>query len=113
MKISSISEDKKIEKRIAITPEVAKKYISNGFEVVINKNYGRHLGFLDEDYKSLGVSILENDNDVIKNSDIVVQLGLPSDDKLDLFRENQILVGVLNPYENKDKLDTLVKKKNK
>ncbi len=111
MKISSISEDKKIEKRIAITPEVAKKYISNGFEVVINKNYGRHLGFLDEDYKSLGVSILENDNDVIKNSDIVVQLGLPSDDKLDLFRENQILVGVLNPYENKDKLDTLVKKK--
>ena len=30
MKIGSISENKNIEKRVAITPEVAKKYISNG-----------------------------------------------------------------------------------
>ena len=59
MKIASLSEDKKIEKRIAITPEVAKKYISNGFEVSINKNYGEHLGFSDKEYEELGVSIFE------------------------------------------------------
>jgi len=40
MKIVSTSENKNIEKRIAITPEIAKKYISNGFEVLISKNYG-------------------------------------------------------------------------
>tara|TARA_B100001057_G_scaffold495772_1_gene595568 strand:+ start:121 stop:1209 length:1089 start_codon:yes stop_codon:yes gene_type:complete len=111
MKIASVSENRNIEKRIAITPEVAKKYISSGFEVVISKNYGDHLGFLDENYKSLGVSILENENEVIKNSDVMVQLGLPSDEKLDFLKENQILVGVLNPYSNKDKIDKLVKKK--
>ena len=33
MKIGSISEDKNLEKRISITPEIAKKYISLGFEV--------------------------------------------------------------------------------
>jgi NAD(P) transhydrogenase subunit alpha len=33
MRIVSVSENKKIEKRIAITPEIAKKYISLGFEV--------------------------------------------------------------------------------
>jgi NAD(P) transhydrogenase subunit alpha len=33
MRIVSISENKNIEKRIAITPEIAKKYISLGFEV--------------------------------------------------------------------------------
>ena len=30
----------KIEKRIAITPEIAKKYISLGFEVSLSENYG-------------------------------------------------------------------------
>ena len=60
MKIASISEDKKIEKRIAITPEVAKKYINNGFKVTINKNYGEHLGFFDKEYE-IRFSILENE----------------------------------------------------
>ena len=35
MKIVSISEDINIEKRIAITPEIAKKYLSSGFDVSI------------------------------------------------------------------------------
>ena len=35
MRIASVSEDKKIEKRIAITPDIAKKYKALGFEVSI------------------------------------------------------------------------------
>ena len=37
MKIASILENQKIEKRIAITPEIAKKYISLGLEVLYVK----------------------------------------------------------------------------
>ena len=51
MRIVSISENKKIEKRIAITPEIAKKYISIGFEISLPENYGEHLGFKDDEYK--------------------------------------------------------------
>ena len=50
MKIASLQENKKIEKRIAITPEITKKYVSNGFEVFLSKNYGQHLGFSDDEY---------------------------------------------------------------
>ena len=50
MKIASISENQKIEKRIAITPEIAKKYISLGLDVLLSKNYGTHLGIKDEEY---------------------------------------------------------------
>tara|TARA_B100000674_G_scaffold242715_1_gene199904 strand:+ start:92 stop:1180 length:1089 start_codon:yes stop_codon:yes gene_type:complete len=111
MKIASISEDKNIEKRVSITPEIAKRYLSNGFEVFLSKNYGDHLGFSDQEYESLGVKIAENNKDVIKDSDIVIQLGLPTDENLSYFQENQILIGVLNPYSNKNKLDELNKKK--
>ena len=34
------------------------------------------------------------------------------DDKISIIKENQILIGVLNPYENKDKLEILAKKIN-
>ena len=111
MKIASISEDKKIEKRVSITPEIAKKYLSNGFEVFLSKNYGDHLGFSDQEYESLGVKLVENNKEVIKDSDIVIQLGLPTDENLLYFQENQILIGVFNPYSNKNKLDELNKKK--
>ncbi|MBD1166626.1 Re/Si-specific NAD(P)(+) transhydrogenase subunit alpha [Pelagibacterales bacterium SAG-MED07] len=111
MKIVSAAEDKKFEKRIAITPEIAKKYISNGFEVSIPNNYGSHLGFDDEEFKSMGVKIVKNEKDLFENSDIIVQLSLPSSDKLSYLKENQNLIGVLNPFLNKEKLDMLLKKK--
>ena len=111
MIIASISENKNFEKRIAITPEIAKKYISNGFEVYINRDYGTHLGFLDEEYKSLGVKVLEKEEEVINSANIVVQLELPKDEKLVNFKENQILIGVLNSFSNKEKLKKLIEKK--
>ena len=109
MKIASILENQKIEKRIAITPEIAKKYISLGFEVYLSENYGNHLGIKDEEYRELGVSILKDEKEIISNADIIVQLGLFDDDKNSLLKENQTFIGVLNPYDNKDKIDNLVK----
>ncbi|MDC0647879.1 NAD(P) transhydrogenase subunit alpha [Candidatus Pelagibacter sp.] len=111
MKIASILENQKIEKRIAITPEIAKKYLSLGFEVSLSENYGSHLGVKDDEYRELGVSILKDENEIITNADIIVQLGLLNDDKNSLLKENQTFIGILNPYDNKNKIDNLVKKK--
>ena len=110
MKIASILENQTFEKRIAITPEIAKKYISLGLEVSLFENYGRHLGIKDDEYKELGVSILKDEKEIISNANIIVQLGLFDDDKSSLLKENQTFIGVLNPYDNKDKIDNLVKK---
>ena len=111
MNIASIFENTTFEKRIAITPEIAKKYISLGFNLSLPNNYGKHLGFGDEDYKNLGVNFLDNENDIIKNSEIIIQIGLPNDEKLSMFRENQTLIGSLNTFLNKEKLDHLKSKK--
>ena len=50
MRIGSVLENQNIEKRISITPEIAKKYISLGFEISLSKNYGEHLGIKDDEY---------------------------------------------------------------
>ena len=111
MNLASISENKNIEKRIAITPEIAKKYINLGFNLTLPNHYGTHLGFSDEDYKNFGVNFLDNEDEIIKNSEIVVQLGLPDEEKLSLFKENQTLIGSLNAFLNKEKLENLKSKK--
>ena len=59
MIIASVLENQKIEKRIAITPEIAKKYLSLGVEVSLCENYAQHLGIKDDEYKELGVLILK------------------------------------------------------
>ena len=111
MRIGSILENQNIEKRIAITPEIVKKYTSLGFELCLSENYGSHLGIKDEQYKDMGVNISKDETEVLNSSDIIVQLGMLSDDKTSIIKENQILIGVLNPYNNKEKLENLAKKK--
>ena len=111
MRIGSILENQIIEKRVAVTPEIVKKYLSIGFEIVLSKNYGSHLGIKDQEYLDLGAKLSDDDNEILSNSDILVQLGIFPDDKSLLLNENQTLIGVLNPYENKNKLETLAKKK--
>ena len=110
MRIVSILENKKIEKRVAITPEIAKKYIALGFEVSLSENYAEHLGFNDNEYKELGVKISKDEKEIITSADVIVQLGLLPENKISQIKENQTLVGILNPYNNKEKIDTLVKK---
>ena len=111
MHLVSILENQKIEKRIAITPEIAKKYLSLGFKLSLTSGYGTHLGFKDEDYKNLGVNLLDNENEILKDADIITQLGLPEDEKLLLLKENQTLIGSLNTNVNKEKLENLKKNK--
>ena len=110
MIIASLLEDQKIEKRISVTPEIAKKYIELGFEVHIVENYGKHLGFENKEYLDFGVKVISDEKEIIQNADVIIQLGLPNDNKISLLKSNQTIIGVLNPYENKDKLKEISKK---
>ena len=111
MRIGSILENQASEKRISVTPEIVKKYTSLGFEILLSENYGLHLGIKDEQYIELGAKISKDEIEVLNSSDIIVQLGMLSDDKISNIKENQTLIGVLNPYENNEKLQSLAKKK--
>ena len=110
MRIASILENQTIEKRIAITPEIAKKYISLGIDVSLCKNYAIHLGIKDNEYEELGV-IINDEKEILNNSDVIIQLNLLDEDKSSFLKENQTFIGVLNPYNNKEKINSLLKKK--
>ena len=58
MIIGSIYEDRKIENRVAVTPDIIKKYKSLGLKVHLTKGYGEHLGIEDKHYELEGAFIL-------------------------------------------------------
>ena len=111
MKLGSILENQSLEKRVAVTPEIVKKYLSLGFEIFLSRDYGLHLGINDKEYLDVGAKISDDEKEILTNSDVIIQLGMLSDEKSSLIKENQNLIGVLNPYENKKIIDNLSKKK--
>ena len=110
MIIGSISEDRNIENRVAITPDIIKKYISLGLQINLTKGYGEHLGINDKNYLSEGAIILKTNEEVLKNSDAVIQMNFPRDENLNNLKNDQILIGVLNPYDNEKKLEKIKSK---
>ncbi len=110
MKIGSILENQSLEKRVAVTPEIIKKYLSLGFEIFLSRDYGLHLGINDKEYLDVGAKISDDEKEILTNSDVIIQLGMLSDEKSSLIKENQNLIGVLNPYENKKIIENLSKK---
>jgi len=111
MRICSLKENISIEKRVSITPDIAKKYISLGIEVCLPNNYGKHLGFNNELFNDFGVKIFENEKEMISYSDLFVQLSLPEKDTISTLKANQTLVGILNSPNNINLLQKLVEQK--
>ena len=109
MIIGSISENIDYEKRVAITPDVVKKYKSLGLEVHISKNYAVHLGIDDNNYISEGASIFSNE-EILLNSNAIVQMNILNDEYLNKLKKKQILIGVLNIHKNEQKLKGIISK---
>ncbi len=108
MIIGSISEKVNIEKRVAVTPEIVKKYKSLGLEVYLSKDYASHLGIKDSDYQNEGAIIIDNNEEIILKVDALLQMNILSDENLNKLKKDQILVGVLNPYLNEKKLKEII-----
>ena len=109
MIIGSISEEINLEKRVAVTPDNIKKYRSLGLEVNLSKDYATHLGISDKEYEKEG-AIIKSADEVIFNSNAILQMNILNDDNLKKLKKDQILVGVLNPYQNEKKLKELASK---
>ena len=110
MKIGSISENLDLEHRVAITPDVIKKYKSLGLEVYLSKNYASHLGIDDKIYENEGANMLNSDEEVISKSKAILQMNIPGEENLNKLNKDQILIGVLNPYLNENQLKNLTSK---
>ena len=112
MIVGSIKENTILEKRVSLTPESAKNIIGLGLKVRIEKGYALHLGINDSEYKDIGVEITASSKEVLNSSDLITKVNCPSEDEIEIFKNNTILIGMLpNPSKNKNLIDKMIDKK--
>ena len=111
MIIGSTKEEISLEKRVAITPETAKNFTSLGLKVCVEKNYASHIGIQDAEFEKVGVEIKNSSNEVLASCNLLIKVNCPSDNEINNLREKTILIGMLNPLQNKKKINEIIKKK--
>ena len=111
MIVGSIKENTTLEKRISITPDSAKNIIGLGLKVCIESGYALHLGIDDKDYKDNGVEIKASAKEVLNSSNLITKVNCPSEDEIEILRDNSILIGMLNPSKNKNQINKIINKK--
>ena len=109
MILGSVVDSDINEKRIAISPDTIKKYITSGLSVQLEKDFGKNSNIDDNELQRLGAKIL-NKEEIYKTSDIIVKINCPSDSEILLIKEGAVLIGSFFPYLNKDRINKLLKR---
>ncbi|MDC0903112.1 Re/Si-specific NAD(P)(+) transhydrogenase subunit alpha [Pelagibacteraceae bacterium] len=110
MIVGSIKENLSIEKRVSITPETAKNILNLGLKVFIESNYANHIGINDKDYEDVGVEIKKSSKDILDSCNLLTKVNCPSEDEISNLKDKTILIGMLNPSKNQNKIKELIKK---
>jgi NAD(P) transhydrogenase subunit alpha len=102
MKIGIPKEVREDERRVAASPETVKRYKGLELEPVVESGAGLGAAIADDAFRDAGATIA--DAEAAWGSDIVLKVQRPTDEEMGHFRQGQVLVGMLDPYMNKDQV---------
>ena len=111
MKVGSVSEIKKHEYRVGMTPANVRAYRLHGHEVYVQAGAGGGSGFSDEEYEAMGAVIVASPDEVWGTCDMIVKVKEPLPDEYEKLRENQILYAYLHLAADKPLTEVLLRKK--
>jgi alanine dehydrogenase len=111
MKVGCVTEIKKHEYRVGMTPHCAKAYVDHGHQVMIQSGAGLGAGFEDSEYAAAGAKVESDRKRIFASSDMIVKVKEPQPEEYDLLRENQILFTYLHLAADREQLDALLARK--
>ena len=93
------------ERRVALVPETAKKFLGLGASIRMEQSAGVESHFLDPDYA--GVSAAPGLPETYAGADLILRVTPPSAEEIALLPEGSVLIGMLRPFEDKARLAAL------
>ena len=110
MKIGILKETQSNESRVAITPDIAKKLISNNYTIHIESGSGEKSYFSDKDYSDSGCNI-EKDTKQIFNCELILKVNSFTKNELESSNSNNTLISFFQIKDNVELLQTYIDKK--
>jgi NAD(P) transhydrogenase subunit alpha len=86
------------EKRVAVTPETARRLQAKGIDIHVESGAGEEAGFPDGLYNAVGATVLSPNQLDWEGADGVLCVQAPSNDGLGRMKEGSLLVGLLAPH---------------
>jgi alanine dehydrogenase len=111
MKIGCVTEIKRHEYRVGMTPHCVKSYVDHGHQVMIQAGAGAGAGFEDAEYAKAGAKIEPDRKKIFSASDMIIKVKEPQSDEYDLFHEGQILYTYLHLAADREQTDALLVRK--
>jgi len=99
MKIGILKETPKSEKRVSISPNIAKQLINLGFEILMEEDAGFASAYKNSDYQNVGVKIEKKDV-VFKEAKILIKINPFTQEDLKLVNPSHILMSQLYHKSN-------------
>jgi NAD(P) transhydrogenase subunit alpha len=97
--IVGILRDTEPENRVAMLPGEVVILKKMGIEIIVESGAGERAYASDSAYVESGASIADRKSVILKAC-VLLSVNPPLEDKIDSFREGQLLCAVLNPVEN-------------
>jgi NAD(P) transhydrogenase subunit alpha len=106
MKIAIPKERMPGETRVATSPDVVKKFVGLGLEVVIEQGAGEGAAMTDAEFRDAGAAIAEDEAAALRDADVVLKVQRPVIDgtlnEVALLKPGAILVGHLAALTHPD-----------
>jgi H+-translocating NAD(P) transhydrogenase subunit alpha len=99
------------ERRVALVPEIVKKLVGSGFEVVVEQGAGAEASFSDHAYEEAGASIVSSRPELLGQAEGVLKVHKPTAEEIELLREGVILISFLQPLTDREGIELLARRR--
>lgn len=90
---NEISND---ERRVALAPGGVQTLVADGHQVFIESGAGSSAHFSDREYSEAGAEIIADAADLYSKCEMIVKVGPPTEDEVQLLQEKQMLISALH-----------------
>jgi NAD(P) transhydrogenase subunit alpha len=115
MKIGIAKERRPDESRVAASPDTIKRLVGRGIDVLVEAGAGERARFSDQSFAEAGAQLVDDAAALYRDTDVMLKVRRPlaaSEGKIDemaLLRSGQVLIGMLEPYQNPEQVAAYAK----
>ena len=109
MKIGVPKEIKTLEFRVGMTPAGVHEVVSDGHEVIVEKDAGAGIGVTDADYEAVGATVVGTAKAVFAAAEMIIKVKEPQSNECAMLRPGQVLFTYLHLAADPAQAEALVK----
>ena len=103
-----IAED---ETRVAAVPATVKRYVTDGFTVLVEKDAGVSSFIADQAFESEGARIVGSASEGYSEADLVLMVSVPTPEQIGQMKQGATLISFVYPVTSPDVVKALADKK--